>query len=227
MAKLSVDQINELKEKGFITQVIPSTDLSNNTVDELKINELVTVTDPSANIEAAVTHEIPVESISLNETQVVCASGDFDTLVATVLPENTTEPNVTWTCSDPTKFTTFDPSAAPSHTCDYEPGNDSSIETITATAGDKSVTCEFIINPTVTLNEKTLQLHVNDTFQLVATTAPNNLDVTWSSSDPDKVSVSDTGLVTALDLTPDPVEIYASILDDFNSDNCMVTVLDS
>ena len=55
MANLSTDQINELKNKGIITQVIPSASLADNTVDDLKIDELVTITVPSEDIEAAVT----------------------------------------------------------------------------------------------------------------------------------------------------------------------------
>ena len=191
MANLTKAQIDELKEKGFITQVVPSDDLASKTVDGLKIEEYITVTDPSADIEADVTHDIPVESVTLNETEIVCQAGDFDTLVATVLPENTTEPNVTWTCSDPTKFNTFDPAEAPSHTCAYDPGSDSSVETITATAGNKSATCTLIMNPSISLNEGQLQLNVGNTYQLVATTFPEDAEVTWTSSDPDKVSVSD------------------------------------
>ena len=59
MAKLTKTQIDELKEKGFITQVIPSTSLVDNTVDQLKIKTLLTQCDPSADIEAAVTPDDP------------------------------------------------------------------------------------------------------------------------------------------------------------------------
>lgn len=60
MANLSTDQINELKNKGIITQVIPSASLVDNTVDDLKIDELVTITVPSEDIEASVTTDNPI-----------------------------------------------------------------------------------------------------------------------------------------------------------------------
>lgn len=53
----------------------------------------------------------------------------------------------------------------------------------------------------ITLNETSKQLVVDDTFQLNATVLPNdatNKNVTWSSSDTDVASVNNSGMVTAL-----------------------------
>jgi uncharacterized protein YjdB len=145
MANLTKAQIDELKEKGFITQVVPSDDLASKTVDGLKIEEYITVTDPSTDIEADVTHEIPVESITLNETQIECQTGDFDTLLATILPENATDQTVTWTCSDPNVVHIYPGGeSGDNHTCDYEPHTEGNA-TITATVSDKSATCEITV----------------------------------------------------------------------------------
>lgn len=53
----------------------------------------------------------------------------------------------------------------------------------------------------ITLNETSKKLEVDDTFQLNATVLPNdatNKNVTWSSSDTDVASVDNSGMVTAL-----------------------------
>ena len=63
-----------------------------------------------------------------------------------------------------------------------------------------SITVNAIPVQTITLNETSYTLIVEDTLQLVATVNPNNATnnaITWSSSDDSVVSVSETGLVTA------------------------------
>lgn len=59
MANLSKDQIDELKNLGIITTVDNSNDLANQTVDSLKNSKFVTITDPSAVIESAITSPEP------------------------------------------------------------------------------------------------------------------------------------------------------------------------
>ena len=134
MANLTKAQIDELKEKGLITQVVPSDDLASKTVDGLKNEKYVTVTDPSADIEAAVT--TPVASISVDPTTLSLTVGGTGTITPTVLPDDATDPSVTWESSDPDKASVVD-------------GGVTAIAegtvTITATAGDKSATCEVTI----------------------------------------------------------------------------------
>lgn len=134
MANLTKAQIDELKEKGLITQVVPSDDLASKTVDGLKNEKYVTVTDPSADIEAAVT--TPVASISVDPTTLSLTVGETGTITPTVLPDDATDPSVTWESSDPDKASVVDGvvTAIAEGTV-----------TITATAGDKSATCEVTI----------------------------------------------------------------------------------
>ena len=136
MAKLTTDQINELKEKGFITQVIPSADLADNTVDELKIKELVTATDSSENIESAVT--IPVSSITLDKSEISLTVEGTETLVVTVEPEYASHKEVSWVSSDEAIATVDDDGKVTG----VAAGN----ATITASAGDKSATCEVSVS---------------------------------------------------------------------------------
>ena len=81
MSKLTKNQIDELKERGFITQVIPSDSLADNTVDDLKIKELVTATDSSKNIESAVFVPVTYNFISYGnpEGTVVYGEGTVET----------------------------------------------------------------------------------------------------------------------------------------------------
>ena len=221
MTKLTKAQIDELKEKGFITQVIPSTDLANNTVDDLKDDILITVTDPSADIEAAVTHTVPVSSISLSETQFICATGEDGSLIATVLPDNATDPTVTWTTSD-SSIVSIVPGEDPCFDCEYLPTS-TGIATITATAGDKSATCSITV-ATIELDKESTQLSVGDNEQLTATADPGDLEVEWTSDDPDKVSVDETGKITALEATDTPVTVTATIKGSSIEATCEVTV---
>mgnify|MGYP003504257961 CR=1 FL=1 len=53
-------------------------------------------------------------------------------------------------------------------------------------------------NVTITLDKETADLEVGATLQLTATVTPAGTAVTWSSSAPDKATVSDAGLVTGV-----------------------------
>lgn len=63
MAKLSKEQIEELKNLGLITSIDQATLLANTDVDELKDLKYINQVIPSAEIEEVVTHAPAVESI--------------------------------------------------------------------------------------------------------------------------------------------------------------------
>lgn len=106
MAKLSTEQINELKEKGFITQVIPSGDLANNTVDELKNKLFITSTDKSNDIENSLTPggetTITIDPAAVTLTQ---GSEEITQIRATVTTPDGSKPAITWHSADDTKVT--------------------------------------------------------------------------------------------------------------------------
>ncbi|MBR6773050.1 MAG: Ig-like domain-containing protein [Clostridia bacterium] len=140
---------------------------------------------------------IPVTSVTLDETQIEMTEGEFYGIMATVLPDDATYTDLTWTSSDESKATVFD-----GFINALSPGT----VTITATSHNGvSATCEVTINKriyevtSVTLNEEVVYLLEGDVFTLEATVLPENAtykQLSWVSSANDIVSV-ENGVVTA------------------------------
>lgn len=140
---------------------------------------------------------IPVESVTLDKTSLTMVEGTTETLTATVLPENATDREITWTSSDETVAT-------------VEEGVVTAISegavAIIASAGGRSAACavyvckKVIPVESVTLDKTSLELVEDDIATLVATVMPEEATdktVTWSSSDPAVALVVD-GVVTAI-----------------------------
>lgn len=83
----------------------------------------------------------------------------------------------------------------------------------------------------VTVTPETVELTKNNSQQLQVVVAAENgapETVTWSTSDATKVTVTDGGYITALDITTEPVTITAtSTFDGTKSDVCLVTVVET
>lgn len=140
---------------------------------------------------------IPVVSVTLDKTSLTMVEGTTETLTATVLPENATDSEVTWTSSDETIAT-------------VEDGVVTAIAegavTIVASAGGKSAACavyvckKVIPVESVTLDKTSLELVEDDIATLVATVLPEDATdktITWSSSNPAVATVAG-GVVTAI-----------------------------
>ena len=158
----------------------------------------------SASVEVSVTMTpavIHVESISLNKTELEMVTGDRENLSATVLPTDADDKSVTWTSSDESIASVS------------KSGKVSALSagkvTITATTVDGGLTASCVINVTakvvpvtgVSLDEESVDFKVGETKQLTATVLPSsasNKGVTWSSTNEAVVSVSETGLLTAV-----------------------------
>jgi uncharacterized protein YjdB len=177
---------------------------------------------------------IPVESVSLNVKNVSLIAGETQTLVATVLPSGTSYLDINWSSSDETRVTVSQTglltAIAPT-----DPGNPVIITARSASDNTKYDTCEVTVNKVpvtgVTLSRESLALGLNQTHTLVAAIQPSNATdtgVTWSSSDETKVTVSQTGLVTAIEITePDePVIITVTTTEGNFTAECEVVVLD-
>ena len=82
---------------------------------------------------------IPVESITLNKTEAEIFVGAEEKLTATVLPEDATNKDVTWTSSD-TTIATVDSNGKVT-------AKSVGTAAIKAKAGDKSATCTIKVNP--------------------------------------------------------------------------------
>jgi len=136
---------------------------------------------------------VPVSGISLNKSSLELKKGNFETLVATVSPDNATEPAVTWSTSNESiakvdqegKVTAVNNGTA----------------TITAKAGNYSATCDVtVVIPVtgVTLDNLSLTLSKGASSKLVAKVYPEdatNKTVTWSSDNTGVATVTDGTIV--------------------------------
>ena len=155
----------------------------------------------SVTVNAAAT--VPVESVSLDKTELSLEVGGEETLTATVAPTNATNKNVTWESSN-TSVATVDASGLVTAVS-------AGTATITVTTVDqsKTATCEVTVAAAtvpvtgVTLSQNEAHLYYNrtpNTLTLTATVAPDNATnkaVTWASSNPSVAKV-ENGVVTAL-----------------------------
>ena len=145
-----------------------------------------------------VQHEmIPVESVSLNLTEITIEVGETEALLATVNPENADYDAVVWSSSD-------DAVAMVADGVVTAIAEGSAV--ITASAGGKSANCTVTVPhvevpvESVSLNKTETTIEVGGSETLVATVNPSNADnptVTWSSSNEAVATVVD-GLVTAI-----------------------------
>ena len=133
-------------------------------------------------------------NISLNKTTDNIQVGQTDTIVATTIPSGVT---VNWASSD-SSIATVD-----------QTGKVTAIKagqaTITATTTDGSnlnATCTVTVtNPVlqeITLNKISDSLIIGQTDNLVATTTPTGVSITWSSSDSNIATVDSSGKITAM-----------------------------
>lgn len=86
------------------------------------------------NVEAKV---IPVSSITLDKSELTLTEGDSETLTATVKPDDATDKTVTWSSSDQT--------VASVDAAGKVTANKAGSATITAKAGEQSVSCEVTV----------------------------------------------------------------------------------
>ena len=199
--------------------------------------------DKYATCSVTVINDIPViESVSISPTQptIDLYVESFVQLTATVHGTNSPSQQVNWSATSSGNVLSVDQNGKVTAT-------KTGTGTVTATSAkdtskSASVTVTVVdstprvtsveIQPTAasyTLdlyepnNKKTQQFTAN-----VTVTNGASQEVSWSSSDPNKVSVSDTGLVTALQTTVSQVTITAtSKFDTSKTDTVKITVVDN
>ncbi len=147
---------------------------------------------------AITVNPIVATSIALDKTEATMLIGETLQLTATVLPENVTNGDVTWSTSDEAIATVENGLVTA-----VAPGN----VTITATTADGTeltATCAITVNPivatSIALDKTEATMLIGETLQLTATVLPENVtngDVTWSTSD-EAIATVENGLVTAL-----------------------------
>ncbi len=140
---------------------------------------------------------VAVESITLNKSELTLEPGASETLTAVVLPNDATNPTVTWTTTNP-------------EIAIVEEGMVSAISEgeaiISAKAGEIEASCKVTVKKdavpvkSVSLDRTSVSLEEGQTTKLVATISPNNADektVTWTTSDATIATVAN-GVVTAV-----------------------------
>ena len=165
---------------------------------------------------------VAVSSITLDKSSLELTEGETATLVATVKPDNATDKTVTWT-SDKASVATVDASGKVTAKAE-------GTATITAKANDKTATCTVTVKKivvaveSITLDITSLILNEGETITLTATVKPDNASdktVTWSSSNPTKATVDQSGTITAI--AEGTVNITAKAGD--KTATCTVTVM--
>ena len=141
---------------------------------------------------------IAVDSITLNKIEAEIFVGAEEKLTATVLPEDATNKDVTWTSSD-TTIATVDSNGKVT-------AKSVGTAIITAKAGDKSATCTITVKPIIAVTKVSItppdstKIKYGEAIDLVATVEPEdatNKNVTWTSSDTTVATVDQNGRVAA------------------------------
>ena len=172
--------------------------------------------------------QVSVVSISLNKTNATITKGNTEQLVATVLPSNVTNKNVSWESSDPSVASVNSTGLVTA----LNPGI--TVITVSTVDGNKTATCIITVTEaqisvvSVSLNESNATVTKGNTEQMVATVLPSNAtnkNVSWVSSDPSVATVNSTGLVTALN--PGITAVTVSTVDGNKMATCMITVTEA
>ena len=168
---------------------------------------------------------IAVESVNLDKTKLEMTAGDTEQLTATVLPEDATDPSVSWSSNNPEVASVSEAGEVTANAAG------SAIITVTTNEGNKTATCLVLVSAAtipvtgVLLDKNSLSLIEGQTFVLTATVLPANATdqfVYWSSSDPSVASVSETGEVSAL--SEGTATITVTTDDGEKTASCVVTV---
>ncbi len=180
-----------------------SSDTSVATVDsEGKVsgiaNGSATITAQVDNIKATcdVTVTVPIESITLNKTELSLTKGQSETLIATIIPNDATENNVKWE--------TLSSLVATVDSNGKVTAMGGGKTTITAKAGGKVASCIVTVTApveSITLNYTNISLNEGESLTLEATVMPKDATVktvTWSSSDSGIATVDQSGRILAI-----------------------------
>ena len=165
------------------------------------------------------------QSITLDKTEVSLEVTETATLVATVLPETTSNKSVEWKSSNEAVATVNNKGEVTAIAV-----GEATITATTADGSNLSASCKIIVKPTlatsITLDYTEYEMAEKAEFQLTATILPEsttNKGVVWGSSDMWIASVDENGLVRAYSVGE--TVITATTIDGSNlSASCKITV---
>lgn len=140
--------------------------------------------------------EIPVSSVSITSNKDTLNIGESIELKAETNPANATNKSVSWTSSD-TNVVTVNSSGVITAV-----GAGTAVISVQANNGMKDNTSISVIKPVeeISIEEKEFSLLVGESKVLTASIAPRDAtetSISWSSTDPSIVEVSNTGEVSA------------------------------
>jgi uncharacterized protein YjdB len=204
-----VNENGTVQARGLGTATI----IAKTQVGERTASCTVNVTGPTVN----------PTSVSLNKTSTTLSVGDGEILIATVLPSNATNKNVTWSTNNSGVATVSNGVIVAK-----SPGN--AAITVATSAGGKTATCQVTVtgnvSPTgVSLNNTSITLPVGSSSTLVAAVSPSNAtnkSVAWSNSSPSVATVNNGGLVTGV--SAGTAVITATTNEGNKTATCQVTV---
>ena len=185
-----------------------------NELEDVETNEKITIN---------IVKYIPITSITLNKNSYTLAKGESFDLVATILPNDTTESkNITWTTSSK-----YIATVSNGKVTGVSQGN----ATITAKASNgMTVTCQITVtNPitNITLSQTSLSIKKGDFRTITASITPTNTTddktITWTSSNTNIATVSN-GRITGVN--PGTAKITAKTTNGKTA-TCTVTVTET
>lgn len=167
---------------------------------------------------------VRVEGITIDPTRISLLVDETHVLTINITPEEATDKNVTWYSSDNTIASVND---------GYIEAKNPGVTYVSATTidGEFSAVCEVTVTSSeievseIILGKTQLTLKVGESESLSYTILPvdaSNQNLSWSSSDESIVSVSDKGLVNAIN--QGQATITATTNNGYSA-NCVVTVI--
>ncbi|MDO4335639.1 MAG: Ig-like domain-containing protein [Bacteroidales bacterium] len=174
-----------------------------------------TVGEKSATCDITVI-ETPAESISLNKSEATLKATETVDLIATILPETTTNKNITWTSSDEAiakvdangKVT-----AVAVGTANIKATAASGVSaSCKITVAETKATSVTIDKTAMGITGDNIEMRVGDTKEIMVTLEPattTDKSVTYTSSNPSVASVDGEGTITALALGETTITITA------------------
>ena len=182
--------------------------------------------------------DIKVSGISLKETSKVLDVDETFTLVASIKPSNATNKNITWSITQNNEYISLNSFEGSQVTVTALKEGSAKV-TAKTDDGDFTASCNFTViynDPTIhvsgiSLDIPSKEIKVDDTFDLVATIAPDNADnknISWSifqSDDVLSLSATSGSAVTVTGLKEGNATVIATSEDGGYKATCGVNVI--
>jgi len=178
-----------------------------------------------------VTVRTPPESVSLSQNSMRLDVGTTGTLTATILPNNATNKNVTWSSSN-NNVATVSGNGLNATVTAVAAGN--AVITVRTEDGGKEYICTVTVTPipvpveSVSIEQNSMMLVIGDAGSLTATIVPGDAttkNVMWSSSNSNVATVTGYGLnATVTAVTAGNAVITVRTEDGGKESTCSVTV---